>query len=181
MNSLKFKKFEVIGKTKDEAINEAAPMNLMVDATQSYKKWAKDNITSEDNVKEWMKEYLKKKKYDGKANVGAYIVTQTGVQDTRERPYKVNKIKYEKKTHTPQKFYIGRAQDTGEELFSEKTSKAAEQAAKEWIIENQVGVDLFVEARYKEKNALYAKVDYVPSKGSQPYKLLVFGYEQIAD
>ena len=178
MSNLMFKKFEVIGKTKDEAINAANPMNLMVDATQSYKKWAKENVTNEDNVKEWMKEYLKKKKFD-KAGIGAYIVIQTGVQDTRERPYKVEKVKYEKRTHTPQKFYIGRAQDTGEELFCEKTSKAAEQSAKKWIIDNQIGVDIFVEARYKEKNALYAKVNYAPSKGAQPYKLLVFGYENI--
>lgn len=33
----------------------------MVDATQAYNKWAKDNITSEDAVKEWMKDYLKKR------------------------------------------------------------------------------------------------------------------------
>lgn len=174
-NVILFKKFEVIGKTKDELIANAAPMNLMVDATQAYKKWAKENPTNEDNVKDWMKDYLKKKKFD-KAGIGAYIITQSGVQDTRERPYKVEKVKYEKRTHTPEKFYIGRAKDTGAEIFCEKTSKAAEQAAKEFIIENQVGVDIFVEARYKEKNALYATVNYVPSKGTQPYKALVFGY-----
>ena len=84
-----------------------------------------------------MKEFLKKKKFD-KAGIGAYIVTQTGVQDSRERPYKVEKVKYEKRTHTPEKFYVGRATDTNEEIFCEKTSKAAEQAAKEWIIDNQV-------------------------------------------
>ena len=176
MNNIMFKKFEVIGKTKDEAIKQAAPMNLMVDATQAYNKWAKENVTSEDNVKDWMKEYLKKKKFD-KAGIGAYIVTQTGVQDSRERPYKVEKVKYEKRTHTPEKFYVGRATDTNEEIFCEKTSKAAEQAAKEWVTENHVGVDLVIETRMKEKNSLYAKVNYVPSKGTQSCKLLVFGYK----
>ena len=178
MNNMMFVKQEVIGKTKDEAISSAAPMNLMVDATQAYKKWAKETATTEENVREWMKDYLRKKKYD-KPNMGAYIVVQTGVQDTRERPYKVEKVKHEKRTHTPEKFYVGRAQDTGAEIFQEKTSKAAEQAAKEFILDNQVGVDIFVEARYKEKNALYAKVNYTPSKGAQPYKLMVFGFKPI--
>lgn len=173
-----FKKFEVIGKTKDAAKEEAKELTLMVDATQAYKKWAKDNATNEDNIKEWMKNYLKTKRYD-KPGLGAFIVTQSGVQDTRERPYKVVKPKYDKRTHSFERFYVGRAQDTGTEIFTEKTSKAAEQAAKEWIIDNQVGVDIFVEARVKEKNALYESVNYTPSKGAQPYKLMVFGYVAI--
>ena len=171
-----FKKFETIGTTKDEAIRNANPLNLRVDATQAYKKWAKENVTNEDNVKEWMKDYLKKKKFT-MPNDGAYIVIQSAVTDSRERPYKVEKPKYEARTHTPVRVYVGRAQDTGEEIFTEKTSKAAEQAAKEWVIENHVGVDLVIETRMKEKNSLYAKVNYVPSKGTQPCKLLVFGYQ----
>ena len=170
-----FTKFEVIGTTKDEAINNAK-LNLRVDATQAYKKWAKENVTNEDNVKEWMVEYLKKKKFN-MPNDGAYIVLQSPVLDSRERPYKVDKPKYEARTHTPVRVYVGRAQDTGEEIFTEKTSKAAEQAAKEFVIENHVGVDLVIETRMKEKNSLYAKVNYVPSKGTQPCKLLVFGYQ----
>ena len=54
-----FKKFEVIGNTKDEAKKNSG-LNLRVDATQAYNKWAKENATNEDNVKEWMKDYLKK-------------------------------------------------------------------------------------------------------------------------
>ena len=173
-----FSKFEVIGTTKDEAMKGAAPLNLRVDATQSYKKWAKENATNEDNVKEWMKDYLKKKKFT-MPNDGAYIVLQSAVIDSRERPYKVEKVKYEARTHTPMKVYVGRAQDTGEELFTEKTAKAAEQAAKEWIVDNHVGVDLMIETRLKEKNALYAKVNYVPSKGTMPCKLLVFGFKTV--
>lgn len=173
--NLFFKKFETIGKTKDEAIATAAPMNLMVDATNAYKKWAKDHTTSEDDVKDWMKNYLKNKKFD-KPNMGAYIVTQAGVRDTRERPYKEVKPKYDARTHTPEKFYIGRDVATGTELFREKTSKAAVQAAKEWVTENQESVQIFTEWRAKEKNALYTTVEYTPSKGAQPYKILVFGY-----
>jgi hypothetical protein len=174
-NNVFFTKFETIGQTKDEAMKNSK-LNLRVDATQAYKKWAKENATNEDNVKEWMVEYLKKKKFN-MPNDGAYIVLQSAVLDSRERPYKVEKPKYEARTHTPVRVYVGRAQDTNEEIFTEKTSKAAEQAAKEWVIENKVGVDLVIETRMKEKNSLYAKVNYVPSKGTQPCKLLVFGYK----
>jgi len=178
MENAIFSKYEVIGTTKDEAKKNVKDLTLMVDATQAYNKWAKENVTNEDNIKEWMKEYLKKKKFD-KAGLGAYIITQSAVLDTRERPYKVNKPKYDARTHTPERFYVGRAQDTNEELFTEKTSKAAEQAAKEWVTENHVGVNLVIETRLKEKNALYATVDYVPSKGTVPCKLTAFGYKVI--
>ena len=152
-NNVFFTKFETIGQTKDEAMKNSK-LNLRVDATQAYKKWAKENVTNEDNVKEWMVEYLKKKKFN-MPNDGAYIVLQSAVLDSRERPYKVEKPKYEARTHTPVRVYVGRAQDTNEEIFTEKTSKAAEQAAKEWVIDNKVGVDLVIETRMKEKNSLY--------------------------
>ena len=119
---------------------------------------------------------LIKKKFD-KPGIGAYIVLQSPVLDSRERPYKENKPKYDARTHTFERMYVGRAKDTGSEVFAEKTSKAAIQAAKEWVIDNKVGVDLVIETRMKEKNSLYAKVNYVPSKGTQPCKLLVFGYK----
>lgn len=172
-----FKKFEVIGTTKDEAIRNAAPLNLRVDATQAYKKWAKENATNEDNVKEWMTEYLKKKKFN-MPNDGAYIVLQSAVIDTRERPYKVVKEKHEARTHTPEKFYVLR-DATGHEVGREKTSKAAEQAAKEFVSEYKENVTINYEWVAKEKNALYATVEYTPSKGTVPCKLLVFGYQVI--
>lgn len=169
-----FKKFEVIGTTKDEAIKNAN-LNLRVDATQAYNKWAKEHTTNEDDVKEWMKSYLNKKKYT-MPNDGAYIVLQSPVVDSRERPYKEIKPKYDARTHTFERMYVGRAKDTGAEVFAEKTSKAAIQAAKEFVSEEHVGVDIFVEAKVKEKNALYTTIEYTPSKGTKPCKLLVFGY-----
>ena len=168
-----FKKFETIGVTKDEAIN-ASGLNLRVDATQSYKKWAKENVTNEDNVKEWMKDYLKKKKLT-MPNDGAYIVLQSAVADTRERPYKVDKKKYDARTHSPEKFYVLR-DAAGNEVGKEKTSKAAEQTAKEIVADLKEDVSINIEWKAKEKNSLYATVKYTPSKGAQPCKLLVFGY-----
>ena len=173
-----FKKFEVIGTTKDEAKAAAAPMNLMVDATSTYEKWAKGNVESEAAIKNWMKDYLKAKKYD-KPGLGAYIVLQKAVVDSRERPYKEVKPKYEARTHTFERVYVGRAKDTGSEVFAVKNAKEAIAAAKEFVIDEHVGVDIFVEAKVKEKNSLYTTIEYTPSKGTQPCKLLVFGYENV--
>ena len=170
-----FKKTEVIGTTKDEAIRNAQPLNLRVDATQAYKKWAKENATNEDNVKEWMKEYLKKKKFT-MPNDGAYIVIQSAVTDSRERPYKVEKPKYENRTHSPEKFYVLRDK-TGNEVGRTKTSKDADAKAKEFVIDFKEDVTINYEWVAKEKNSLYATVKYTPSKGTQPCKLLVFGYQ----
>lgn len=173
-----FKKFEVIGNTKDEAINNAAPMNLRVDATQSYNKWAEQNSTNEDDVKEWMKQYLAKKKFTA-INDGAYIVLQSAKVDSRQRPYKETKIKHEARTHTPMKVYAIRRNDTNERIGVEKTYKAAAQVAKKYVTENHVSLAVFVEADFKEKNAKYATFDYTPSSGTQPCKLLVFGYKAV--
>ena len=169
-----FKKFEVIGTTKDAAIKESG-LNLRVDATQAYKKWAKEHTTNEDDVKEWMKDYLKKKKFT-MPNDGAYIVLQSAVLDSRERPYKVEKPKYDARTHSPEKFYVLR-DATGNEVGREKTSKAAEQTAKEYVAEFKESVSINYEWVSKEKNSLYATVKYTPSKGAQKAKLLVFGYK----
>ena len=174
-NNVFFKKFEVIGTTKDEAISNAQPLNLRVDATQAYKKWAKENVTNEDNVKEWMKDYLKKKKFT-MPNDGAYIVLQSAVIDSRERPYKVEKPKYDARTHSPEKFYIIRDM-TNTEVNRAKTSKEAEAIAKEYVTEMKESVTINIEWVAKEKNSLFETVKYTPSKGTQKAKLLVFGYQ----
>lgn len=172
-----FKKFEVIGATKDEAINAAAPLILRVDATQAYKKWSAENVVTEDSQKEWMKDYLKRKKFN-KPNDGAYIVLQSAVIDTRERPYKVEKPKYDARTHSPEKYYIIR-DEVNTEVGRAKTSKEAEAMAKEFVMEMKESVTINIEWVAKEKNSLFETVVYTPSKGTQKAKLLAFGYEVV--
>jgi len=121
-----------------------------------------------------MKDYLKKKKFT-MPNDGAYIVLQTAVTDSRERPYKIETIKYDAKTHTAEHFYVLR-DATGNEVGREKTKKAAEQAIREYITDFKEDVLVYHEWTPKEKNALVMKGTYTPSKGTQPCKLLVFGY-----
>ena len=110
-----FRKFEVIGTTKDEAKAQTT-LNLRVDATQSYKKWAEKNAVTPEKQVEWMKQYLHDKKFD-MPNDGAYIVIQSAVRDTRERPYQIEDIKHDAKTHSPEHFYVLR--DENVEIMKE--------------------------------------------------------------
>lgn len=171
-----FRKFEVIGTTKDEAKAQTT-LNLRVDATQSYKKWAEKNAVTPEKQVEWMKQYLHDKKFD-MPNDGAFIVIQSAVRDTRERPYQIEDIKHDAKTHSPEHFYVLR-DDAGNEVGREKTKQAAKDAAKKFITAEKRSVKAFHEWNPKEKNALAFVGKYTPSKGQQDCKLLVFGFEVV--
>ncbi len=175
-NNVIFKKFEVIGKTKDEAMNQSN-LTLMVDATNKYNKWAKEHTTDEASVKEFMKNYLHEKKYD-KPGLAAYIVLQSGSKNTRQRPYEIKTIKYDSKTHTAEHYYVLRDL-TNAEVGRCKTKREAEQLMRDYITDYQEDVYVYHEWAPKEKNALVMTGKYTPSKGTQPYKLLVFGYESV--
>lgn len=169
-----FKKLEVVGVNKDDAMNNA-PFNLRVNATTAYEKWRKTATdVSDAATAEWMKEYLKSKKFN-MAGDGAYIVLQTGVNDTRKRPYQVEKIKYEAKTHTPQLMYVVR-DAAGQIVATEKKSADALSAAKEFTTDMHEDTFIKREGVIKEGNDLYAVVHYTPSKGTKNCILLCFGY-----
>ncbi len=169
-----FRKLEVVGTTKDEAI-ENAPFKLRVNATQAYEKWRKSaKDVSDAAVSEWMKEYLKTKKFNT-AGDGAYIVIQSPVGDTRKRPYQVEKIKHDAKTHTPQLMYVVR-DAAGQVIATEKKSVDALNAAKEFTTDMREDAYVKREGVIKEGNDLYAIVHYTPSKGTQNAILLCFGY-----
>lgn len=169
-----FKKLEVVGVSKDEA-KANAPFNCRVDATQAFNKWKETQATvTEESMKEWMKEYLDKKKFN-LAGDGAFIVMQSPVKDTRERPYKIESPKYESKTHTPEHFYVLR-DASGAVVGREKTKKAAQEAMREYISEYKEDVNAFHEYVPKENNALALVGSYVPSKGTRNAVLVAFGY-----
>ena len=100
-NVMNFKKFEVTGATKAEAIEKLSDVfsvndgNVKGDATQAYKNWEKAQVNgiTEASKKVFMAEYLAKKK----AIAGeAYVITETpAVANTREKPYKVENVKNE--------------------------------------------------------------------------------------
>ena len=124
-----------------------------------------------------MKGYLKKKKLT-MPNDGAFIVLQSALVDTRERPYKFIKPKYDSRTHSPEKFYFI-CDMAGKEVGREKTSKAAEQFAREFVTDFKESVTINIGWDAKEKNTLYETVEYTPSKGTKNAVLLVFGYEAV--
>lgn len=168
-----FKKFEVIGTTKDEAIKNSG-LNLRGDLTQSYKKWSADNVVTEDSLKEWMQDKLKSKKWNMPKD-GAYVVLQPAVVDTRERPYKVINHTYDAKTHTPESYYIIR-DATNNEVGRAKTKSEAIQKGKDFVSDFKESLTISKEFVCKEKNSLITTIEYTPSKGTQKCKLLVFGY-----
>lgn len=90
---MNFKKLEVTGATKEEAIAKA-PFDVMGDATQAYKNWAKKqtNGITESDKKQFMLDYLAKKSKNVHG-VGFVITQEAAVADTRERPYRIEDIK----------------------------------------------------------------------------------------
>ena len=93
---MNFKRMEVNGATKEEALAKA-PFDIMGDATQAYKIWRKKQVNgvTDADKKEFMLEYLAKKSKNC-AGVGFSITIESAVADTRERPYKIEDVKNDK-------------------------------------------------------------------------------------
>lgn len=176
MATMGFKKLEVNGYTKEEALSKA-PFQIMRDATQAWKAAGKPMMDKELNA--FCSEYLAKHtKFI--ANAGCVITFEAGSADTRERPYTVSDIKNEKGKRKYQTGILGLNPATGEQLFLIYGSKAeAKEAAKK----------LYTEKGYKgDIHATYVKqvaegepgafdVTYTPSKSAKVGKYIVFGVE----
>ena len=93
---MNFKRMEVTGTTKQEALDKA-PFKIMGDATQAYKKWLKKQVNgvTDADKKQFMLDYLasKSKNIPG---VGFAITIESAVADSRERPYTITDVKNEK-------------------------------------------------------------------------------------
>ena len=81
-----FKRMEVSGATKEEALAKA-PFDIMGDATQAFKLWKKKQLNgvTDSDIKQFMLDYLNKKSKNV-AGVGFAITLESAVADTRERP-----------------------------------------------------------------------------------------------
>ena len=91
-NQVNFKKVEVKGYTKQEAVAQA-PFQVIRDATQAWK--AAGKPITDKALKEFCAEYLTKHTKMA-AGVGCSITFEAGSADTRERPYTMIDIKNEK-------------------------------------------------------------------------------------
>ncbi len=93
---LNFRKLEVTGNTKEEALAKA-PFFVQRDATQKFKKWKESQVNgvTEKDIKEFCLDYLAKKSKNA-PNIGFSVTLTPAIADTRERPYTLKDIKNEK-------------------------------------------------------------------------------------
>jgi len=185
-----FRKFEVSGATKAEALQKVADyfaLNAdgMVkgDATQAYKlakkkaqEAGKAWTASDENA--FYNEYLTKKK----AIAGeAYIRTvEAAVADTRERPYKITDVKNEKGKRKFKKFYTLIDKETGAVLKEVDTTKAdAKNVAKQLIVDGFHG-KMYCKVTHQvvEGEPLVFEAEYAPSVSAKQGVYVVFGIEK---
>lgn len=178
---MNFKRTEVTGATKDEALAKA-PFDIMGDATQAYKLWKKkhnDAITDAD-VKQFMVDYLNKKSKNV-AGVGFSITMEAAVADTRERPYVVSDKKNESGARKYKTTYQLVDKATGAVLAETNETKAkAKEIAKKLYTEK--GFKGNIVCTYTKQvvdgEPVAFEVSYAPSKNSRVGSYLVFGIER---
>ncbi len=102
MEKVSFKRMEVTGMSKEEALAKA-PFNTNLpgaDCTQALRNYKKAHVGqafTDVDMKKFMLEQLEKKTRNTPGN-GCYIVVESAVADTRERPYKISDVKNEEKS-----------------------------------------------------------------------------------
>jgi len=175
---LNFKKLEVCGATKQEALDKA-PFKVLYDATQAYRNWKeKQDTITEGNLRDFMQEYLQKKTKNA-PGVGCSITVESAVADTRERPYKITDVKNEKGKRKYSTIYIVKDRDTNEIIAKcDETKAKAKDIVKELYksgFKGRVICNYTKEVTEGEPVAFYA--DYAPSKSTKQGVYTVFGIE----
>ena len=175
---LNFKKMDVTGATKQEALDKA-PFKVLYDATQAYRNWReKQEFINDNAIKDFMQQYLQKKTKNA-PGVGCSITIESAVADTRERPYKITDIKNEKGKRKYSTVYTVRDRDTNEILAkSDETKAKAKEIVKELYkngFKGRIVCDYVKEVTEGEPVAFYA--EYAPSKSTKPGVYTVFGIE----
>lgn len=176
MANLNFKKVEVKGFTKQEAIDQA-PFQVIRDATQAWK--AAGKPITEKSLKDFCAEYLAKHTKFA-ANIGCSITFEAGSADTRERPYTMLDIKNEKGKRGYKTGYQGINPATGEILFTNFETKAkAKEVAKELYTKHDYRGDIFckyIKAVVEGETGAF-EVKYTPSKSAKMGTYICFGVE----
>lgn len=175
---LNFKTLDVVGPTKQEAL-ENAPFKVLYDATQAYRNWKdKQEVVTNSTLKDFMINYLAKKTKNA-PGVGCSITLESAVVDTRERPYEITDVKNEKGKRKYTTVYTLKDADTNQILaVCDETKAKAKDLAKE-LIKNGFKGNLICtyskEVTEGEPVAFYAK--YKPSKNTKNGTYKVFGIE----
>jgi hypothetical protein len=178
---MNFKRMEVSGATKEEALAKA-PFDIMGDATQAYKIWRKkqEKGVTDSDKKQFMLDYLAKKSKNC-AGVGFSITLESAIADTRERPYAIHDVRNEKGTRHYKTVYqiIDRA--TGSVLAETSETKAkAKELAKALYTEKGFKGNLICTytKQVVDGEPTAFTVEYAPSKSSRIGNYLVFGVER---
>jgi flavin-binding protein dodecin len=180
-NVMSFKKIEIVGTSKEQAINDAnLGFSIAGDATQAYKNWMKSRsgaVTDKD-VKQFMVDYLQKK-VKCASGVGYIITIESAVADTRERPWTITDVKNEQGKRKFQKTYRLVDDATNETLgVNHETKAAAKNLAKQLIADGFRGkMTCYISKDVKEGEPVAFKAEYTPSKASKSGRWLVFGNE----
>lgn len=176
-----FKKLEVTGVTKEEALAKA-PFEAKTDATQAYKNWKKQQVNgiTEADTKAFMVEYLAKKTKNV-TGAGCYITVEPAVLDTRERPYSFKDKKNELGARKYQTVYQLTDAATGVVLAETNDTKAkAKELARS--LYTKKGFRGNIICTYAKKvvdgEPIAFETSYTPSKGSHMGTYIVFGIER---
>ena len=181
-NVMSFKKLEIVGVSKEAAINEAnLGFSIAGDATQAYKNWVKAHATgaiTDKDVRQFMIDYLQKK-VKCAAGVGYIITIESAVADTRERPWTITDVKNEQGKRKFKKVYRLIDDASGEVLGTTDETKAkAKQLAKDIIAGGFHGkMTCYIGKDVKEGEPIAFKAEYTPSKAAKSGRWLVFGNE----
>jgi flavin-binding protein dodecin len=180
-NVMSFKKIEIVGASKEAAINDAnLGFSIAGDATQAYKNWlkAQTGAITEKDVKQFMIDYLQKK-VKCAAGVGYIITIESAVADTRERPWTITDVKNEKGKRKFKKVYRLIDDATGEVLgTNDQTKAAAKQLAKDIIADGFHGkMTCYIGKDVADGEPIAFKAEYTPSKAAKHGRWLVFGNE----
>lgn len=205
---LNFKVMEVVGATKEEAL-EKAPFDIMGDATQAFKIWKKKQVhgVTEADRKQFFLDYLTKKSKNV-AGVGFSITLEAAVADTRERPYRIDDVKNESGSRKYVTVYQIIDKATGAVITETPVEHVQDKDAEGNLLVNEDGTPKMIwksgtkaqakeiaKSLYTEKGfkgdliCTYTKqvVDgestaftatYTPSKSSRVGSYLVFGIER---
>ena len=177
---ISFKRLEVTGVTKEEALANA-PFGIQGDATQAYRnaRKAHTGAWTDADMKKFMLDYLAKKSKN-LPGVAFSITIESAVADTRERPYAIEDIKNEQGSRKYKTVYRWMDDATGKLVVEVDTTKAdAKNAIKREYTENgyKGNATLVMDKKCVEGQAVVAKVRYTPSKSSRVGTYLVFGIE----
>jgi hypothetical protein len=175
---LNFKKLEVVGATKQEALDKA-PFKVLYDATQAYRNWKeKQDTITENSIRDFMQEYLQKKTKNA-PGVGCSITVESAVADTRERPYKITDVKNEKGKRKYSTVYTLKDKNTNEIIAKcDETKAKAKDIAKDLYkkgFKGNIICSYAKEVTEGEPIAFYA--EYAPSKNTKQGVYTVFGIE----